>query len=294
MKGLPIYLKYQDQPRKLYADCDILIDPQNLLLVKQLLSKQGFKSQSDYFLSFSADKTEITFGKVVKGFNILLDIHLKPVFLMVRLPNLDFFYPEQKVKAFNFELWKNKKKVRLKRDQFYLLESNCLVVYLALHLFHSNFRGYSQYELLDAVLNSKSINLQKIIILIKKYQFEKFVFPIFCVLAEDFSNKQAKRICNALELPKMSKFFIKLHMSSLSVYAGQHRLFAGIERFVNLFLYSPVPLHNRLLVIFSSQVWRLIGMVSFLYAFSVIKRLRFFIFSINPFKSIRAVAGEMP
>jgi signal peptidase I len=253
LKGLPIHLYYEKiHPRRIYQDADVLIDRQNFEMAKNILIKFGYK-EADSSLSPIQKKlrnkiVEISFYKLVNGFPVVFDIHLEPAFMMTQIGSLNALYPQKLIDRLTEELLKNKQQIKINNEKFLILNSEFLILYLALHFFHHNFTGAFRLELLDKIIrNNYSVDgrLQDIV---KKYQLQNFVYPVFVLL-----KKYYKTPFPPLFFSTMKKFNNRTILNT-NIFNDDLRVRAGINRFKNLFFLSRQPLYKKILVFFNPQV----------------------------------------
>lgn len=271
LKGLPTYLHYiKTQPRRIYADCDILIDSSDLKRINKIFSSLGYKKQAishhpllDLFMK---NKTQISYWKIINNFKIAFDIHLEPTFFFVQTNNLSPLFPHHFVKRFTHTLISEKKIIKKQKESFALLTTEKQIVYLALHLFHDNYRGYHKYLFLEKVINSK-FNEQKVLELIKNYQLENFLYPTFVLLKKYYQPQLSKNFLKQIT-PQHSKLkYIKQLIKSTNIFEDERHTLAGIRRFKNIyFLSNTLPLIKPL-VFAKPSVLALIS-------FTLFKRIR--------------------
>ena len=269
LKGLPLHLYYEKtHPRRIYLDCDVLVNKKDFLKAEKIIEKFGYRKTDS-----KDKKVENNYYKVINGFSVVFDIHLEPAFLMTQFSGLEALYSQKLINKFNEELLKNKKKVKVNGETFLILNTYYLILYLALHLFHHNFRGAFRYQFLDNVVRKNRFSTndwQKIASIVNEYKLGNFVYPVFILLKKYYQSPIPKSffktirpsISYSLNLP--SKIY---HLGS--IFDDEPRIKAGITRFKNLFFLSSEPWWKRWLVFFSPQV-----IYSILWV--VIKRLKQF------------------
>lgn len=267
LKGLPVHLYYEKtHPRRIYQDADVLIERKDYKKVKTILGSLRYKS-SDFspFIKNRkiADHVEISFYRLVNGFPIVFDVHLEAVFLMVQINNIEAIYPQKLVTQFTHDLLITKKKVIISGQQLFILNTRYLILYLALHFFHHNFTGAFRLEFINTILKKNNYLMDdRLQDSIKKYRLQNFVYPVFYLLKKYY------------QTPISIQFLSSRIYHLGSIFDDQTRFEAGINRFKNIFLFSPNPLFKRVLILTNFKVIYLI-------LFTIYYRLKKYF---NPFK----------
>lgn len=262
LKGLPLHLYFEGKhPQRIYADCDVLIDKKDFQKAQNILFKFGYQKAdlhwSKQVKKLQRQELEITFYKKFNSFIVALDIHLQLVELsIVHLGHFNNLYFQKLIDDLTKEFLKNKKRVKILNENFLILNTNYLILYLALHLFHHNFKGAFRYEFLNQVIKkTKKLNetLTKVQDDIEKYKLNNFVYPVFYLLKKHYQTPLPN---NFLSQIKPSNFLtLKLYnFRNFNIFDDETRIQAGIHRFLNLFLLSPNPWWKKILVFFNFQV----------------------------------------
>lgn len=259
LKGLPLHLYFENEyPKRIYADCDFLIDKRHFDEVIRILRTLGFTSVSTPLSKIHGalkDKNpEVTFYKKVNGINVILDIHLEAVFLMTQLGNLNMLYPQKLIDELSLELLREKKFIRVRGFDFPVLALEYLVVYLGLHLFHHNFRGYFRYELMKNIIKGQKVNFNKMLEIIIKYKLEDFVYPVFYFLKKTYSSPIDKKFLRVLEKRMKSSQYFRKIISKISIFEDEGRLVSGVNRFKNIYELSPNPQLYKIWIFLNPQV----------------------------------------
>lgn len=247
LKGLPLHMFFEkSHPRRIYADCDILIKKNDFPIAEKIIKKMGYKNAGREF-----KQVENNYHKIIKGFPVVLDIHLEPAFLMTKFSGLEALYPQKLIDKLTEELFNNKRQITINNQPFLILNSKFLILYLALHLFHHNFRGAFRYGFLDKIIKKSHFAKWELISqVIREYRLQNFVYPVFILLKKYYKTP-------------IPNFFIKLikpdfmnfiDFKNLPIFDDEPRTAAGINRFKNLFFLSPQPLWRKLTVFFHPQV----------------------------------------
>ena len=269
LKGLPVHLYYEKiHPRRLYLDADVLVDKAHYKTAVEILTKFGYKS-TDSSLSPTQKKlknktVEISFYKLVNGFPVIFDVHLKPAFMMTQIGNLEALYPQKLIDKLTNEFLKNKQQLTINNQQFSILSPPNLIIYLALHFFHHNFRGAFRLDFLDKVIRKCHPELvsgsrnkfgmtgwEQITQKINRYHLQNFVSPVFRLLKKYYNTPLPVPFLKTMEQFNnlTMKQYLKINIFSTS---------AGVRRFFLLFSLSPFPIFKKILVFFNPQVIYLI------------------------------------
>ncbi|MGB9883681.1 MAG: signal peptidase I, partial [Microgenomates group bacterium] len=259
LKGLPLHLYFEGaHPSRLYADCDVLIDKTDFAKAEKILFKYGYQ-KADTALSFLQKKlknkeSENTYWKNINGFGVVFDIHLEVVFMMTQLGDLNPLYSQKLIDQMTKEFLQTRQKIKILGEQFWILNFDFLIVYLALHLFHHNFTGAFRYQFLDTVVRKYQIlkiknqkYLSNIKNIINKYQINNFVYPAFYLLKKYYQTPLPPLFLKFIK-PLHFYTFTLLHLYTftrlykINIFNDEPRVNAGIKRFLNLFFLSPNPL----------------------------------------------------
>lgn len=294
LKGLPLHLFYEgSHPRRIYADCDVLIKPNNLHKLKKILLGLGYQSPDTSYSSIHKilkDKpTEAMFVKKLNGFPIIFDVHFEVNFLMNQLGRLDALYPQNLIDKLTGECFKTKISITVNGEKFLILDSYFLILYLALHFFHHNYRGIFRLEFIHKIIRKslqipsparshaghlggvmayallQPVTVRGVLPLapgvflalserIKKYQLQNFVYPVFLLLEKYYDLKMPKVFLDSIKPTGKKLLYIKTNILKVNIFDDEPRIKAGINRFRNLFFLSPYPLLGRLLIVFNPQV----------------------------------------
>jgi len=263
LKGLPLHLYFEGtHPKRLYADCDVLIDKKDFQKAEEILLKNHYQ-KAELHWSKTAKKLqkkelEATFYKKNNQFIITFDIHLQLVDLsIVHLGHFNELYPQKLIDNLTEEFLKTKRKIKINNEKFLILNTCYLILYLSLHLFHHNFTGSFRYDFLDKVIKKSKISIKKwqdIAVIIKKYQLNKFVFPVFFLLKKYYKTSVPPLFIRSIQPinPLTRKLINKL--TKINIFNDEPRIRAGIKRFLYLFIFSPSPFWKKILIIFNPQV----------------------------------------
>lgn len=258
LKGLPLYLDLQgEHPRRIYADCDVLVNKKHINRAKKILVKKKYRyiSQSLTKMHQKVKKNEVehNFVKNEGIISIVFDVHEEPNFLIPQLGSLDQLYPQKKIEKLTNEFLKKKREVEMLGSKAYLLSPEHSLVMLLLHLFHHSSKGYNRYELISQ-LTRRKINIREVINLIEEYQLGNFVYVPLFFLNKYYKNDVISAIFMQVSVPKEVVDFAKKLSKEVIIWDDEKRIEAGIKRFRTVFFLSPMPMYSKLLVFFQPNV----------------------------------------
>lgn len=255
LKGLPLSVYVTGKsPRRLYSDCDLLVNKKQWKRFERIVNSLGFKEESSARLntpnSFKNKVTEKSFVKKINGLPIILDVHAEVVFMMNETAALNEFFPQSIINNITSSFLRNKKFVRIDNQILPILSDINLIFYLALHIFHHNYKGYNNYYFFDLVFRKTKINLTQLNDLINKTKTNKFLYPVFILYKKYYNpDLSEKFIQNVLQSQNMI-----CSAYNTNIFDEQSRINAGINRFILLMILSPLPRTKRLRVLFNPSV----------------------------------------
>lgn len=264
LKGLPLYLfYYKTHPRRIYGDCDILIDFSSLPKVFNIFKKLGYSYiYADRPWAIYSQRNVVkkyNFYKKKAGTYIVFDIHTALTFMIDHLGHLDNLYHPSYLRAFSQECMQYKHGIYTSFGSFPILSSSHAAVYFALHIFNHNFEFPFRYELLIRIIKN-GVNYRKIATIIKKYDLQNFVFPAFFLLKKHFLKQLPNDFMQSIQPNNRIMKYLKKNILSKNIFNKKSQIEAGIERFLYSFFLSPLPFYRKLLVFFnfniiSSIIW---------------------------------------
>lgn len=265
LKGLPLYLYYtNNNPQRLYSDCDILVKPSDFPKTKEILEKAGYFHIETTPIRFSRGgiRPEYAFYKKIHGFPVLFDVHTEPVFLMAKVPT-ENLYPERYIDAMTTEYLNGCRMITLDGQKYPLLSPVHLIVYLALHFFHHNYRGAYRMALLNLVIHEelKGKNQKEIAALwddiidhITDYRIQNIVYPCFIFLREYYQTAIPENIFQKIKPKGYAAWYIQNKILTIDPFTDQTAIESGIERYKSVLFLTPESLMRKLLTIFDIRV----------------------------------------
>lgn len=259
LKGLPLHLYYEgSHPRRIYADCDVLIERGIFTKAALILKKMGY-SVADMAISKSQKKlkdkeSEVSFYKIKKNILITFDIHLEVVFLMTQLGRLEQLYSQKQLDSLSRKMLKDKRIIKLNNVDFPILTGSNLLVYLILHLYHHNFKGSYRYDLIKTVLKKEKINYVDVAEVVNKYKLNNFIFPSIILIYKYYSVEFPDTFPDSIKPKNRIMPLINTIKTKTKIFDDEERVSAGVERFKNIFFLSPNRLSKKMGVFFNIQV----------------------------------------
>lgn len=262
LKGLPLHLYIENtHPRRIYFDCDVLVDKKQSKDVEKILIKNGYKKRNSSFSRLQTKlqdrEIENVYHKKIRGFMVTFDVHFEASFLIVHLGKLDCLYPQRLINKLTHGFLSTKKTVKIGRYSFPILQNEYLILYLALHFFHHNFSGAFRLEFLDKIIRKphlvgvKWLDLTRTII---QFRLQNFAYPVFVMLRKYYQTPIPVHILQSIK--PTNPLTLKLVNLSIAtnIFNDESRVRAGIRRFKNLFYLSPEPLWRKIWVFINPQV----------------------------------------
>lgn len=258
LKGLPLHLHYQKTiPKRVYVDCDILINPKDIQKVIIAFGRLGYShhhnSLSNWHTKVKRKISEFSMLKKVGNLVVVFDIHLEAVFLMTQIDNSSIFYPQQLVHQMSIGFLREKKYITLETHKLPILSKEDLIFYLVLHLFHHNYKGTHRYDFLDFLIRS-GFNEKTLIKNINTYKLQNFVYPVFLLLRRHYKTPLSRNSFSSTNLSLAKKKFIDKIVSDINIFEDGGRVKEGINRFKNLFFLSPNSFLKKVFVFFQPNI----------------------------------------
>ncbi len=259
LKGLPLHLFYEKtHPKRIYADCDILIHPKSVRKAESVLRKAGYKRQESAFSKthkkLKDKKTEETFYKQTKNYIIMLDIHYEPVFLMNQVGTMNNLFSQKVLTQMREDFFHHVRTITIQGSSFPILSPDYLILYLGLHLFHHNFKGYYRYELMKNILKKEKIKWKQFHDLCQKYTVGLFIYPVFFHLRKDYNCAIPNSFLTDLEPKTVIQERLIATLLKESIFEDEYRIQSGIQRFTLILMLSTNNWFKKMLVFADVQI----------------------------------------
>jgi len=266
LKGVLISLKYEKTiPKRIYADCDILVSKGSFLLLKNVFAELGYApiqlSEVDsipYFRKLE-DQPEVSFIKRSKwSIPVVFDVHFQPVFLVSRLPQFLLPYPQHYLFDLGKKILKDKISSRIAGIHYFLCDPVDQILYLALHIFHHNYTDILRYQLLDAVirktLRKRPALWRELADIIVRFRLQNYVYGVFLRYQTYFSTAIPSSFFAAIYPSLFALYVSRFAIRHVDIFSQDTRTKAGIQRFLLIFLLSPNPIWKKALLIIHPEV----------------------------------------
>ena len=262
LKGLPIHLYYENTaPYRLYYDIDLLIDRLNFNKVKQIFLNlnyhQFINKTSVIQLKIQKKIVETSFYKKIGNFHVIFDVHLEPAFITLQNYQIDRLYQSKLINQLTHQMLINTKKVVINNRIVLILSIEYQLLYLCLHFFHHGFTGIYRLEQINKI-TKKCSNQQilRFVTMCYQYQIDRFIFPCLYLLKKYFQTN----ILNRFSINKKSFVWLLIDLDKLNVFVEHPRANTSIKRFIYLFLLSPQPICQKLLVFIDKNILLLVAL----------------------------------
>lgn len=257
LKGLPVHLYYEGTfPKRIYADCDILIERKYYNKAVELLRKLKYKhldrSLSKYLKRSKEEEIQVEFYKLIYKFPVVFDVHFSIDISIVHQPGLGVLYPSGLTYKLTNLFLEEKCFVNIKGETFPFLSHVNMTLFLALHFFRHNYKGMYRLSLLNRI--TQKMAFVKLKHIIRDFRLQTFVYFSFLLLKKYYKTD----LINSLLLSiKPRCFYQKILIVALmkeDPYDELGRIEAGIRRFLYLFVLSPNRFLYKILVFIHPRV----------------------------------------
>ncbi len=265
LTGLPLYVYYNNgRPHSLCTDCDILVTSSNIGKAKQIVQSLGYKQLKKGLFSSKVKQEnyqpKLVFCKVINNYNVTISLHQELVFQMTEMGKLNSFYPQKLLQSLQQQVFNSKKMMKVKNEQLPVLSIDYLLLYLALRLFHYNYRGYSNYIFFNQIVKNEAlkanIDWNELSKLVKHYSLQNFVYPAFVLLNKYYQTKIPNNFLNLIKpKAKLAYYIVRWVVKTTPIFDNLSRIKAGVWRFAYLFIFSPQPIWRRILVFVKPSVF---------------------------------------
>ena len=253
LKGLPLYLYLTgEHPRRIYADCDILIAGRHSNKADKILVENGYQAQdsSNSFLhkKIRGKVSEVSYLKTVHNFPVIFDVHYDINFLIPSLGKLNFLYPQSKINLISSVFLQNKKEINVGGQSIPFLSPDNLFIFLILHLTHHAYCGYNRYELLSSLVKAGEIKADLILSIVKRYELANFFYLPLLLLKESYPNKIYELMLDQISMliPGRVEGYSLRTKEKTVIFNDEARVATGV-RFKRFFILSPRPFLVRIL-----------------------------------------------
>jgi len=236
LKGLPVHFYInQHIPFRLFADNDILIQTKDLKQTTKILHRLGFKSHHSKTNTY---KSQLNFIKPTKPFPIVIDLHLEPAISFTKIPTLIKLTPTKHITKY---LFNHTQTINYQNINLPILSNEALLIYLLLHLFHHNFKGYHRFQLIQDLITKKTINWSKFSQDVTSLGYENIIYPGLKLIQKLYLPDLTIPHISTSFTAKIITFFL-CHQPLEKNFIDQTRHQAARQRLFLTFLLAPTPL----------------------------------------------------
>lgn len=264
LKGLPVHLYYEKtHPRRMYADCDLLVERNKGVELSTLFRKHGYSMSSSSLWKdipvLNKENVEISFYKKVNSYFIVFDIHTEVHFLLNQKNSLNSLYGIKKATRLT-DLFLNKiVGTIINGERFYILPHNLEFLYLLLHFIRHGYRGAFRFSFIIVVLKRimKSKNqMSSLRHVTYEFCLHDFIYPVFLLVNKYFKNIDLRDrfAAKGVKIPIYKRWYIEKYILSQDIFSDKERIGTGISRFIDAFVLSPYPWYRKLFVFLEPQV----------------------------------------
>lgn len=258
IKGLVASLKYLNRfPARIYGDIDLLIKREDITKTNTVFTSLGYHRYDDPWLSFReptplVQRFEVDYIKKLRGINVVFDVHLEPVFLMIKMNGMDLLYRNTLRSKLGDHFIANATSLSVMGTKVPVCSSSDQVLYLLLHIFHNNFTDSIRLHLVDQVVRKTMKPLywkhfQKITL---QFKLEGYVYPSLILLRRYYKTPIPSSIITSLQPKGVIKQFVSNYViRNTNIFRSPTRISGGILRFALSILLSPEPLYRKLLIL---------------------------------------------
>jgi signal peptidase I len=268
LKGVLISLRYENSiPKRIYADCDVLVERNDQVKITEALKTLGYELQTTSFIhkKNTMKSPEASYVKMINGVPVVFDVHFEPVFLMTQLSGMNLLYPSKLLTQLGKYILDRSEIKKIKGSNYSICSISDQILYLALHIFHHNFTDIVRYRLLDAVIRKGSLTNYTsrnnmwvdLANTIKIFHLEGYCYGVFLFLKKYFKTPIPQSFFIAIHPKRYMLLIINFMYPRVDVFSQNNRTVAGITRFILIFFLSPEPLWKKIMIMiyFDTVKW---------------------------------------
>lgn len=261
LKGLPLHLYFEKtHPRRLYTDCDILINKEHTLTVISRLKKLGYIQISNdlnpIYHRLKDYDSQLLFYKPSQPIPIFLDVHVNAFVAIPQIGTLNYLYPNKLAQSINNDLLHNRVSEVIQGDIFQFPPLEEQIIFLSFNLFRDGYLGAYRYRLLKKLyqkLEKKKGGYSQLLIKIKKYKLENLIHPSVILLRKYFNFTAPSYFTESLYPTNI--FRSQIHkLTLIDIFKTESRIEAGTNRFKLYFYLSQEPLIKKSLTFIQPKV----------------------------------------
>lgn len=256
LKGLPLHLYFEKTyPKRIYRDCDILVEKKQFNKSCAILKKLGYKEEKQSYVEKNLkDLPEKNYYIIVDGLKVTFDIHREIVFTTKNICE-SLFYPKKDIDEITSKFLGEKISLGIQNEKLPVLSFENFFIYTALHLSNHDFKGTFRYELLKKVIMKKKLNYTQISEIINKYQLKNYIYPSLVFLSKYYQVKLPYAFIKSVKPNKKTIKFIKENILNESIFIEHvHSSHTTVADLIRSFYLSPYPLYNKVLKLLNIKI----------------------------------------
>lgn len=258
LKGLPLHLYYEKTiPKRIYADCDILIDKKNENACVAMFEQLGYVKQnipSTVPHAFRPEASQFNMTKIIHNIPISFDIHTHVCFLIKQFGDMSPLYSQKLLDQLSKEFLEKKRFISIANNSFPILQKENLILYLSMHLFSHNLKGYNRYEALKNILQNQKTDFTSLATSILTYDLKNFVYPIFLFLQKYYPVDLPQSFLTEIKPSPKTITYINTHLLTTDIFSDERKVHRGKGKFRHLFFLSPYTIFRKITIFFSFPV----------------------------------------
>lgn len=258
LKGLPLYLYFNGKhPRRIYADCDVLISRESFSKARRVLSQLGYVyiDTSIWGNKRTIEKrAEVSFSKKINNFVVVFDIHFELIHLIDQVGPIEELYSGNLSQRLTQKFINEKIPVKIMGENFYILKPENLFIFLLFHLFRHNFKGTYRYDFLSLILGKKKIDYAEVICKLRDYKLINFVFPSIEILRLKYDVKFPKFFLEEINNRNYIVSVLHSRFISASIFNENIRLESGAGKFRNVILLADASLYRKIFMFLKPEI----------------------------------------
>jgi hypothetical protein len=257
-------------PQRHYADCDVLVRPDDFDETINVLKIAGYKKSPPTLFGIEfINATEVSLTKNRLPFPVVIDLHRGLGIPFTKVVQLNTLFP--KMAAFEKDAFKYTTRVKMDRAVFPLLTNEFLFVYLILHWYKHNFEGSHRVELLRSLIDS-GVVLPQVIRITRKYGLSPVVYLSFLIMKKYFGLGFPKELLTKLKVKGLKRLLINVAPPFLSPFSTGTRAYSGIKRVFLALILSPLSFAQKLRLLTSLKTLRFIPLTLFTLVSGILTR----------------------
>ena len=271
LRGVVTHLHFSGKPpQRHYADCDVLVGPDDFDKTINVLIKAGYQKLPPTLFGVEfINATEVSLAKNLLPFPVVIDLHRSLGIPFTKLVQLNTLFP--KMSAFEKDAFKYTTRVKMNRAVFPLLTNEFLFVYLILHWYKHNFEGSHRVDLIRSLIES-GVVLPQAIRITRKYELSPVVYLSFLIMKKYFGLGFPQELLTKLGVKGLKRLLIYVILPFLSPFYTGTRAYSGMKRVFLALILSPLSFAQKLRLLTSQKTLRFIPLTLFTLVSGILTR----------------------